>query len=160
MTKSFVSPYGITLKENGNLEIIPVVKVEFLSKEGDWLSLFLIIDSGATISALPKSDAISFGIDIYKGKQIVISGISGEKLTGWQHQISARLGNEIFQLPVIFLDRDITPRVLGRAGIFEYFLLIFEESHKRTGFVKENQKEARIIQKILNRFGSEIGSEK
>jgi len=111
---------------------------------------FLIIDSGATISALPKSDALVFGIEVRKGKQIMISGIGGEKLMGWQHQITTRLGKEILKIPLIFLDSEMAPRVLGRAGIFSNFLLIFEEKEKRTGFIDEGQKEARIIHKILN----------
>lgn len=150
MSNSFVSPYGIILKENGAIDIIPVIKIRFKDKKGEWLSLFLIIDSGATISALPKSDALIFGIDIQKGKKMMISSISGEKLVGWQHQITARIGSEFLELPVVFLDRDTTPRVLGRAGIFEKFLLVFEEKKKRTGFVAEDQKEAKIIHKILN----------
>ncbi len=150
MSNSFVSPYGITLKEDGEIDTIPVVEVGFKDKKGKWLSLFLIIDSGATISALPKSDATVFGINVYKGKQIMISGIGGEKLIGWQHQITTRLGKKILKFPVVFLESDMAPRVLGRAGIFENFLLVFEEREKRTFFISEDQKEAGIIHKVLN----------
>lgn len=154
MSKSFVSPYGITLKEDGQLETIPLVKIQFLNKKNEWLSLFLIVDSGATISALPKADALSFGIDLEKGKQIVISGISNEKLIGWQHQIAIRIENEIFQLPIVFLDVSNAPRIFGRAGIFENFILIFEEKKQRVGFIGKDQQEAKTIQKILDKISN------
>ena len=152
MPNSFVFPYSITLKEDGAIDTIPIAEVGFKDKQGEWLSLFLIIDSGATISALPKSDASVFGIDVRKGKQMMISGIGGEKLIGWQYQITARLGNEILKLPLVFLDSDIAPRVLGRAGIFEKFLLVFEEKEHRTGFIGDDLGEGKagIIHKILN----------
>jgi len=113
MPNSFVFPYGITLKEDGAIDTVPVAEVGFKDKKGEWLSLFLIIDSGATISALPKSDASVFGIALDKGKQMMISGIGGEKLMDWQHQITIRIKNEILKLPLVFLDNDMTPRVLG-----------------------------------------------
>lgn len=150
MLSSFIFPYGITLKEDGRMDTFPAANVFFLNKKGEWISLFLIIDSGATISALPKSDASTLGIDLEKGRKMAISGIGNEILTGWQHEIVVRLGNETIQLPIVFLDREVAPRILGRAGIFGYFLLIFEENQRRTGFIKENQPEAQTIQKILD----------
>ncbi|MFH1462637.1 MAG: hypothetical protein ABIG08_03025 [bacterium] len=152
MPDSFVFPYGITLKENGVIDTVPVAEVGFKNKEGEWLSLFLVIDSGATISALPKSDALVFGIDADKGKRMTISGIGGKKLIGWQHQITVRMGKEILKLPLVFLEGDIVPRVLGRAGIFEKFLLVFEEKERRAAFIGAGQKEASIIHKILNKI--------
>lgn len=152
MPKSFIFPYGITLKENGAIDTLPVAEVGFRNKEGEEFSLFLIIDSGATISALPKSDADVLGIDVKNGKPMAISGIGNEKLSGWQHHITIRLKNTIFQLPVVFLDREISPRILGRAGIFGHFILVFEEKQKRTAFIRENEREAQLIQNLLNKI--------
>ncbi|MBU3925852.1 retroviral-like aspartic protease family protein [Patescibacteria group bacterium] len=152
MFNSFIFPHGITLKEDGVIDTIPVAEVAFRDKKGEWLSLFLIIDSGATISALPKSDAVVLGIDVKNGKHIVISGIGNEKLSAWQHNIPVRLKNAIIQLPVVFLDKEVAPRILGRGGIFERFTLVFEESQKRTAFIGESGKEAKLIQKILNKI--------
>lgn len=152
MSNSFTFPYGITLRENGVIDTLPVAEVGFKNKTGEQFSLFLIIDSGATISALPKSDAEVLGIDVKKGKPMVISGIGNEKLAGWQHNISVCLKNTIIQLPVIFLDKEIGPRILGRAGLFEHFVLVFEEKKKRAAFICENEREAQLIQKILDRI--------
>ena len=68
MFNSLVFPYGITLREDGVIETVPVAEVGLKDKRGEWLSLFLIIDSGATISALPKGDALTLGIDVEKGE--------------------------------------------------------------------------------------------
>jgi len=155
MFNSLVFPYGITLREDGVIETVPVAEVGLKDKRGEWLSLFLIIDSGATISALPKGDALTLGIDVEKGETQVISGIGGEILSGWQHHIKVRLKNIKVDLPVIFLDQEIAPRVLGRAGIFERFILVFEEKRKRVGFIKKGVTEAGVIQKILDKIQKE-----
>lgn len=152
MLDSFIFPYGITLKENGTMDTIPVVEVGFKNKEGEWFSLFLIIDSGATISALPKSDAEVLGIDFKSGKYMLISGIGNEKLSGWQHNVDVHLKDTFLRLPIVFLDKEITPRILGRAGLFENFILVFQENQKRTGFLKESAREAKLVQNILNKI--------
>ena len=152
MPDSFIFPYGITLKENGAIDTLPVAKVGFKNKKGEEFSLFLIIDSGATISALPKSDAEVLGIDVKNGKPMVISGIGDEKISGWQHNIEVFLANTSIRLPVVFLDKEITPRILGRAGIFESFILVFQENQKRTGFLKEGERKAKLVQKTLDKI--------
>lgn len=152
MSKSFIFPYGIILKENGAIDTLPVAEVGFKNRRGEELSLFLIIDSGATISALPKGDADVFGIDVKNGEPIVISGIGNEKLSGWQHNISVRLKDTIVQLPVVFLDDEASPRILGRDGVFERFILIFEEKKKITAFIEEGGLEAQLIQKTLDKI--------
>lgn len=139
------------MKENGTIDTLPVVEVGFKNREGEWFSLFLIIDSGATISSLPKSDAEVLGIDVKKGKYMLISGIGNEKLPGWQHNVNVRFKNILLRLPIVFLDKEISPRILGRAGLFESFILVFQENRKRTGFLKEGKQEAKLVQNILDR---------
>lgn len=151
MSKSFVFPYGITLREGVGLDVFPAAEIFFPYKGEDELSLFLIIDSGAYISALPKSDAGPLGIILEKGDLIIISGIGGKILNGWRHEIKVRIGSEKIFLPIAFLDDDLAPRVLGRLGLFEKFSIVFEESKKRTGFLHNMGKEAKNISKILDK---------
>ncbi len=148
--KGLVFPYGIRLKENGIIETFPAVEISFLPKDGEKLSLLLIVDSGATISAFPKGDAEVFGIQSENGAPLLISGISGEMIKGWRHKIPIYLGNEKIRLPIIFLDNEFAPRILGRAGIFNHFTIVFEEEKQRTGFIKKHSLPARNIQKILD----------
>ena len=151
-TNGIVFPYGIKLKEDGIVEIFPAVKLFFFSKDSEKLSLFLIIDSGATISALPKSDAEVLGIQLENGIPLSISGIGGERINGWKHEITVYLEDRIIQLPVVFIDNEFAPRVLGRAGIFPRYTILFEEEKQRTGFIKKHSSSARNIQKILDKL--------
>jgi len=55
-------------------------------------------------------------------------------------------------LPFVFLDNPNTPRILGRAGIFEKFSIVFEERGKRSGFLDSKSKEANEVGKVLSRI--------
>lgn len=150
--KSAVFPYGITLREEGRVDIFPAAEVGFRNKEGYWLTLYLVIDSGATISALPSSDALVFGIDVEQGMPQTIAGIDGHSISGWQHEIQVQIGEISITLPFVFLNSNSVPRVLGRTGIFERFTIVFEEKRKRTGFLREGISDTRSIQKLLDRI--------
>ena len=149
-TKGLVFPYGIRLREGGVIEIFPAIEIFFLSKDGEKLSLFLIIDSGATVSVLPKSDAEVFGVRLENGIPLSISGIGGEMVNGWKHKIAVYFGDRKIQLPVVFLDTEFAPRVLGRQGVFDCFTIVFEEEKRRTGFLEKHSLLAQNIQKILD----------
>jgi len=152
MSDSFISPYGITIREGGVIETVPIVEASFLSKDRELLSLFLIVDSGAHISALPKSDAFSFGINLQSGVFIRISGIGKESVYGWRHIIDIKLKGNSLKLPVVFLDSDNVSRILGREGVFDRFTLIFEESKNRTGFLGTKSNESRKVDTILDQL--------
>ena len=150
MPKSVIFPYGIKLREGGTLDLFPAAEVGFWSQDGQWLTLILVVDSGATISVLPKTDSSVFGIDAVKGKPIAITGISSETLSGWQHTVNAKFGANVIRLPVVFLDHDSAPRVLGRAGVFNRFAVVFDEKNRRTGLLAAGTKEYRTIRKALD----------
>jgi len=84
MSRSHIFPYGITLRDGGMVDVFPAAEIFFLSKNGEWISLFFVIDSGATTSALPKNDAKSFGIHAEVGIPTSIRGIGDIVLNGWK----------------------------------------------------------------------------
>ena len=149
MSKPIIFPYGINLQDGGKVNLFPGAKVEFKNRDGEWLALFLIIDSGATISALPKSDAEIMGINAATGAPALVAGIGNQYMKGWQHYVAAKLNGTRLRIPITFLDNNNAPRVLGRAGIFNNFTIIFEESMKRSGFFDEHTTGFRAIRKIL-----------
>lgn len=153
MSKSSIFPYGIALREGGAINIFPAAEIKIKNKEREWLSIFLLIDSGAALSALPRSDAPFLGIDVESGGIMYISGVSGQPIKGWRHNLDIRFGNNTINLPFVFLDNPISPRVLGRAGLFDKFSIVFEERRKRSGFLESGSKEANAVSKILNRAG-------
>ncbi len=147
-----IFPYGITLRQGGALDVFPAAEVSFPALDNEWITLFLILDSGATISILPKTDASALGIDAEKGRPTSVTGINGETTAGWQHEHNVRIGKEIVKIPLVLLDNESSPRILGRAGIFDRFTVIFEEQKKRSGFIGKDSKEAKAITKILEKI--------
>lgn len=147
---SHLFPYGITLQEGGKIALFPVAEVSLRTKAGEYLSLFLVVDSGATVSALPKSDAPLLGIVVEDGLPIVVGGIEGNPIKGWRHMLPVKLGGEEINLPFVILDTNEAPRVLGREGIFDRYTIVFEESKRRTGFLAEGAQETVDVAKILD----------
>jgi hypothetical protein len=153
MANSAVFPYGITLSGEGAVRLFPAAKVNFLNHEGEWFTLFVLIDSGVNISALPKSDALTFGIALEEGAPAIVGSI-GAETRGWQHTVDIRLKDEVLTIPIIFLDDDDAPRILGRAGIFEHFTIIFEEAKRRTGFLDPESAPAKAVGQMFNEMES------
>lgn len=150
MSKSCLFPYGISLHDSGRIRVSPIAHVGIENRHKEWNTFILLIDSGATISALPISDAALLGIDAKQGEYITIMGIGGVPLYGWLHKVQIILGENKLVIPMAFLDEQEAPRVLGRAGIFEKFLVIFEESKHRTGLIGKQETKAKIIRKVLD----------
>ena len=92
-----------------------------------------LLDSGATTSILPLSDAEALGISLDFKTKMIVRGFSGESVYGYLNYLILALDGIKIEAPVIFVDANV-PRVLGRAGIFQKFTMVFDEKHRRTGF--------------------------
>ncbi len=152
MRESHRFPYGITMEESGNLAVFPAATIHVKSKEGEELSLIMLVDSGASVSAVPSSLAPLLGINLKKGKPLIIYGISGKKIRAWQHEVLVRLGTSEIKLPLAFLTNNNAPRVLGRDGIFNYFTIVFEESRTCSSFIDNETNIAQMIQKTTSKI--------
>ncbi len=148
--KSHVFPYGITLKEDGVIDVFPAAEVCFPMEDGGRLSLFFLIDSGAHISAMPLSDAAVLGIDVAAGEPMFVSGIGGAPVRGWRHTLPLFLKEERIRIPMAFLDLDNSPRVLGRAGVFDRYAVVFEEDKRRTGLLGTGSPSMKRLTKALD----------
>jgi hypothetical protein len=153
MANSAVFPYGITLSGEGTVRLFPAAKVNFRNHAGEWFTLFVLIDSGATISALPKRDGLTFGIVLEEGVPTIVGSI-GAETRGWQHTVDIRLKDEVLTIPLIFLDDDEAPRILGRAGVFEHFTIVFEEAKRRTGWLDSESPPAQAAGQMLDEIES------
>ena len=147
---SHLFSYGITLQEGGKVALFPAAELAFQTKEGDTVSLFLILDSGASISALPKSDAITFGIDVETGMPTAVAGIEGKPIEGWRHELMVMIGIEKISIPFLFLGTDDAPRILGREGIFDRYTVVFEETKRRTALLTTETQEAMRVTEALD----------
>lgn len=154
MPKSAVFPYGITLREGGAVSVFPVVEVLFPADgiQKERVSLLFVVDSGATISAMPKSDADVFGIELGEGSLVTVGGIGGELIRGRQRSVMVRIADNTLLIPMVFLDDDAAPRILGREGVFDHFTIVFDEHRQRSGFLREGTDEERKVKEVLDRL--------
>ena len=156
---SSVFPYGIHFSEDGLIRVDPVAHVRISPKKGGvWWPFFLLIDSGATISALPKSDAEALGVTLTEGKKLVISGVGGEPVVGWQHALFVKFmeSSTVFSVPFVFLDNPKAPRILGREGVFEKFTFVFEEDNRRSGVLQTGSRESKSVSVTLDKIAGRI----
>jgi hypothetical protein len=146
-----IFPYGIGLKSGGEIVTEPVARVLFSIKTGEYIPLYLLIDSGASISALPKSDAKALGINYQDGKAVKISGINKNPVLGRLHIMQVRISNDPpVKTPFVFLENMYAPRVLGRAGFFETYTVILQESRTRSGMIGTATSEYSKLTSILD----------
>ena len=148
----FVFPYGISLSRDGKVSVFPAAEVLFPTADGEQAAFLLLIDSGATVSALPKFDAEILGIKAEGGVPTMVAGIGGTAIQGWRHELSAILGEEEYKIPLIFLDSQEAPRVLGREGVFERFTIVLEEDKQRSAFVDIRSKESQVIGNVVEQM--------
>lgn len=108
----------------------PVVQVFFLSKNGRWFETWMIVDTGADYTLLPKYFSKRLGVDLKKDcKLFGTIGIGGKEKVYFLKSIKAKLGAWERTIPVGFLDRDDIPPLLGRHLFLETFEAHFSKNH-------------------------------
>ena len=128
-------PFGLRFQEDGKIGTFPVAQGRVKKQRGGQdLYVAFLVDSGATISVLPVSDAEVLRTDISSGKKIIVRGLGATDFVGWQHTLTCMIGTRTFDMPVVFVDHPATPRILGRQGVFEQFLILFDEERRHVTF--------------------------
>ena len=90
-----------------------------------------LIDSGATISIFRPEVARSLGITIENGKEIFLGGVGG-RIKGFVHDVELEVAGKKISCPVVFSNEyHVSLNLLGRAGFFDKFKIIFEEKKKQ-----------------------------
>lgn len=112
----------------------PVAQVYFYSEtKKRWYETWMIVDTGADYTLLPKYFSERLGIDLKRDcKAFNTSGIGGSEKVYLNSKIKARLGSWERIIPVGFLGRDEIPPLLGRHKFFETFESHFSSNHKLT----------------------------
>jgi hypothetical protein len=139
-----IFPYGIRFREDRQIELFPAAKLLIEGRASRGLRAVLHIDSGATMSVLPASDASQLGIRLSTGKKILVKGVSGEFLTGYRHTVRVHVGNETLNIPVVFVEHPYVPAILGREGVFTSFAIVFDEAKRRVAFMDGNRERKAI----------------
>lgn len=137
--RGLVYPYYVRLRYSGGADMLPLILCKVRSAAGDVRSLLGLLDSGAEVTLLPKTDAKELGIALERGIPAVVGGVAGEEVKGWRHRLIFILGTEEFSTPVVFAERDDIPRVLGREEIFDKFFVVFDEKKKRLALISRER---------------------
>lgn len=147
--KSIVFPYGVRFQEDSRIAVFPAAEAYIQgSRSSETLYGIFLIDSGATVSILPAGDAELLGIQLTNGKKTVVRGLGATDFFGYRHVITCTFEHSTLRLPVVFIDHPATLRILGREGLFEKYLIMFDESKRRTLFL--NPKERARINKLVS----------
>lgn len=146
----FIFPYGIKFRENGKIETFPAIEISIFAQGGLGIRAFFHVDSGATTSILPESDADVLGINLKSGKKVTVRGISGKFLVGYRHLIDIQFNKKLkIRIPAVFIVNVFVPRILGREDIFPRFGILFDEYKQRTVLL-DTEKERKTIDSLFD----------
>lgn len=112
--------------------LIPMAKVSFKSPTSDrWSTTWLIVDTGADITILPKPIAkdllINLESDCWKEETLGVGGAQTIYLC--KVRIKIKIDNIERFVPVAFINNNYVPPLLGRQGFLETFDVEFLKSH-------------------------------
>lgn len=112
----------------------PVAKVLFNVPQKDrWREIWMLVDTGADYTILPRYLAERFGVDLENDCQIhQTSGIGGAEKVFFLSKMKVRLGKWERKIPVGFLDRDEIPPLMGRHLLLETFETHFSKDYTVT----------------------------
>ena len=105
----------------------PVALVEFQLANGNWLSKYLYIDSGADITLIPRSVGDLLGFELAPEETIEeIGGIAGA-LPTVRRRVTVRIANHKLEAEVSWALTEEVPLLLGRKDIFDAFHITFKQ---------------------------------
>ena len=114
----------------------PIAKVSFKSpsKENYWSDVWMIVDTGADFTILPKYVSNDLGVSLESDCFLdSTSGVGGEqKIYMLKKKINIKIDKLEREIPLAFFDSDEVPPLLGRLGFLETFNTTFFKTHKLT----------------------------
>ena len=118
-------PYQQTLYKHFGNAINPQISLPVKTITGYEEYKFLI-DSGAVVSALPKTLAYDLGSDLTELPRITIEGFAGQKTFAYKGEFIVKIGSKESVIPVVFSENDGANNILGRIGFFDEFNIKFD----------------------------------
>ena len=116
----------------------PVAQVSIWSEKGKhWSKIWMIVDTGADYTLLPRYLANDLKVSLEKDCKIFpTQGIGGSERVYFLPKIKAKLGKWERTIPIGFLERDEIPPLMGRHLFFETFETLFSTNHTVTFYEK------------------------
>ena len=100
-----------------------------LANAGRTVTVTMVVDTGAYISAAPRQLATELGINPYSGSPVELGSVYGQSEVGYVHTVSLTLANmHTVQIPIAIMLSNSVPYVLGRQGFLNQFSLQVEQS--------------------------------
>jgi len=97
--------------------------------------LHLLVDSGADITVLRKSEGNLIGMTVQPGETpMLLRGFSGEQVRGYQREVTMHIAGRTFRAPVCWAETDEVSQVLGRATVFDLFDINIRQADQRVIF--------------------------
>jgi hypothetical protein len=135
------------LKIDNNIR--PFIEVDLVHTDPDKrkTSIMCLLDSGATLSVLPKDLGVSIGIDFSELDAIEAPmGIAGkvEGITCYKSPLTIEfLGTSIIT-EVIWMDSSKVTPVIGRKGFFDKFDVYFKQSQEKITLIFHSTPECHL----------------
>jgi len=106
--------------------IVPVI----VTNKSKSISTSALVDSGASISIFNGSIGKLIGIDVESGEKRIFQGVSA-RLIGYVHKVRLEIAGIKIECGVVFSNELGTSfNLIGRRGVFDKFLITFNESAK------------------------------
>ncbi len=115
-------------------EHLPIIPIS-MKRENEWIEFDAYINTGASSCLFPADVAEILKIDLEKGevKKVILG--DGNTLTVYIHNLPIFLAGKEFIAPIGFSKGlGINFAIIGRKGIFEQFIICFNEKEKWIGF--------------------------
>ncbi len=111
-------------------EHLPIITISIKRKE-EWIDFDAYIDTGASTCLFPADVAEILNITLERGevKKVILG--DGNTITVYIHNLSISLAGKEFIAPIGFSKGlGINFAIIGRKGIFEQFMITFNEKDK------------------------------
>ena len=111
----------------------PIAKVSFQSpkKANVWADTWMIVDTGADFTILPRFAAADLQISLeHDCTKDTTVGVGGQRsIFLCKIRITAKIGSLTRKVPLAFFDNNEVPPLLGRLGFLETFDASFLKKH-------------------------------
>lgn len=105
----------------------PYAVVELQSETGAWFKDFMLADTGADVTSLPRGVCEILGKDLYKGERVEFISATNTVHVLYLHKVKARLGSNEFLMTVGFAETHTHPHLLGRRDLLDHFNMKFSK---------------------------------
>lgn len=127
---------------------LPYAELYAERKDGSWMRLGGLVDSGAVISILHYDYARELGIERVEETDVkgYIYGVCRgrrevTRILVYVHKIRLRIGEEIFEVRVGFAESGVeVPTIIGRLDIFDKYIVQFDDAKRIISFMKDFSK--------------------